>query len=61
MLLGERAPADLRITLSVDGASLVVAIDGLPPDRVERRRHLLPTLVDGLEADGERVVIRAGS
>jgi hypothetical protein len=61
MLLGERAPADLLITLSVDGGSLTVAIHGLPPDRVERRRALLPELVDGLEVDGERVVIRAGS
>jgi hypothetical protein len=61
MLLGERAPADLLITLSVDGGSLTVAIDGLPIDRVERRRALLPELVDGLEVDGARVVIRAGS
>jgi hypothetical protein len=60
MLLGQRAPADVELTLNQRGGVLEVVIQGLPADRIDRRRTLLSTLVDSLDVQEERVVLRAG-
>jgi hypothetical protein len=60
MLVGERAAGDLQLSLSVADGVITVAIDGVPPERVERQRSLVLELIDKLDTDGGRVSVSAG-